>query len=161
MNRFISDSMKKTIHDYLNMAAVFRSAEITDLGILAIAQGCPGLEMINIAYCKDITDRSLLSFSKCSRLKTLESRGCSLITSLGLTAIAVGCKEITKLDIKKCQNIDDAGMLPLAHFSQNLRQVCCPLLCLELCLKKKSRHPAYLIRSFLCRLTCPIAQLQT
>lgn len=102
---------------------LYRSAGISDLGILAIAQGCPGLEMINVAYCKDITDRSLLSLSKCSRLKTLESRGCSLITSLGLTAIAVGCKELTKLDIKKCHNIDDAGMLPLAHFSQNLRQI--------------------------------------
>ncbi|OMO84945.1 Leucine-rich repeat, cysteine-containing subtype [Corchorus capsularis] len=102
---------------------LYRCAEITDLGISAIAQGCPGLEMINIAYCKDITDRSLLAASKCSRLKTFESRGCSLITSLGLTAIAVGCKELTKLDIKKCHNIDDAGMLPLAHFSQNLRQI--------------------------------------
>ncbi|XVF76901.1 hypothetical protein PTKIN_Ptkin13bG0304500 [Pterospermum kingtungense] len=102
---------------------LYRSAGITDLGILAIAQGCPGLEMINVAYCKDISDCSLLSLSKCSRLKTLESRGCSLITPLGLTAIAVGCKELTKLDIKKCHNIDDAGMLPLAHFSQNLRQI--------------------------------------
>ncbi|XVF08355.1 hypothetical protein REPUB_Repub06bG0219500 [Reevesia pubescens] len=102
---------------------LYRSEEITDLGILAIAQGCPGLEMINISYCKEITDRSLLSLSKCSRLKMLESRGCCLITSLGLTAIAVGCKELTKLDIKKCHNIDDSGMLPLAHFSQNLRQI--------------------------------------
>ncbi|XVE76636.1 hypothetical protein DITRI_Ditri12bG0189400 [Diplodiscus trichospermus] len=102
---------------------LYRSAGITDLGILAIAQGCRGLEMINIAYCKDITDRSLLSLSKCSRLKALESRGCSLITSLGLTAIAVACKELNKLDIKKCHNIDDAGMLPLSHFSQNLRQI--------------------------------------
>ncbi|XVE62090.1 hypothetical protein DITRI_Ditri06bG0091700 [Diplodiscus trichospermus] len=102
---------------------LYRSAGITDFGILAIAQGCPGLEMINIAYCKDISDRSLLSLSKCSRLKTLETRGCSLITSFGLAAIAVGCKELTKLDVKKCQNIDDAGMLPLAHFSQNLRQI--------------------------------------
>ncbi|XP_022767835.1 F-box/LRR-repeat protein 3-like [Durio zibethinus] len=102
---------------------LYRSAEITDMGILAIAQGCPGLEMINISYCIDITDCSLLSLSKCSRLKTLESRGCSLITSLGLTAVVVGCKELTKLDIKKCHNIDDAGMIPLAHFSQNLRQI--------------------------------------
>ncbi|KAB2098523.1 hypothetical protein ES319_A01G244900v1 [Gossypium barbadense] len=102
---------------------LYRSVEITDSGIIAIAQGCPGLEMINIAYCKDITDHSLLSLSKCSRLKTLESRGCSMITSLGLTAVAVGCKELTKLDVKKCPNIDDAGMLPLTHFSQNLRQI--------------------------------------
>lgn len=111
------------IHSELIAVALFRSAEITDSGILAIASGCPGLEMINMSYCVGITDRSLLSLSKCSRLSTFESRGCPCITSLGLAAIAVGCKQLIKLDIKKCQNIDDAGMLPLAHFSQNLRQV--------------------------------------
>lgn len=102
---------------------LYRSAGISDWGILAIARGCAGLEMINIAYCKNITDRSLISLSKCSKLNTLESRGCPLITSLGLAAIAVGCKQLNKLDIKKCHNIDDAGMIPLAHFSQNLRQI--------------------------------------
>lgn len=45
------------------------------------------------------------------------------MTSLGLTAIAVRCKQLSKLDIKKCSNIDDTGMIPLAYFSQNLRQV--------------------------------------
>lgn len=79
--------------------------------------------MINIAYCNDITDISLISLSKCSKIHTFESRGCSLITSFGLAAIAVGCKQLTKLDIKKCYLIDDLGMVPLAHFSQNLRQV--------------------------------------
>ncbi|XP_015897663.3 F-box/LRR-repeat protein 3 isoform X1 [Ziziphus jujuba] len=102
---------------------LYRCTGITDLGTSAIAYGCPGLEMINISYCKDITDSSLRSLSKCSRLNTLESRGCPLITSLGLAAIAVGCKQLTKLDIKKCSNIDDTGMIPLAHFSQNLRQI--------------------------------------
>ncbi|WCJ27964.1 F-box/LRR-repeat protein 3 [Euphorbia peplus] len=102
---------------------LYRSAGITDLGILAIASGCPDLETINMSYCKDITDKSLISLSKCTRLNTIESRGCPLITSLGLASVAVGCKQLSKLDIKKCQNIDDAGMLPLAHFSQNLRQI--------------------------------------
>uniref|UniRef100_A0A2P2JXI3 F-box/LRR-repeat protein 15-like leucin rich repeat domain-containing protein n=1 Tax=Rhizophora mucronata TaxID=61149 RepID=A0A2P2JXI3_RHIMU len=102
---------------------LYRSAGITDSGILAIACVCPDLEMINMSYCKDITDSSLISLSKCSNLNTFESRGCPLITSLGLAAIAVGCKQLTKLDIKKCHNIDDAGMLPLAHFSQYLRQI--------------------------------------
>ncbi|XP_004302549.1 PREDICTED: F-box/LRR-repeat protein 3 [Fragaria vesca subsp. vesca] len=102
---------------------LYRCTGITDSGISAVARGCPGLEMINIAYCKDITDSSLISLSKCSSLNTVESRGCPLITSLGLAAIAVGCKQLVKLDIKKCINIDDAGMIPLAHFSQNLRQI--------------------------------------
>ncbi|CAI9097208.1 OLC1v1033581C1 [Oldenlandia corymbosa var. corymbosa] len=102
---------------------LYRSAGITDSAILAIARGCPGLEMINVAYCKDITDQSLTSLSKCSKLSTFEARGCPLITSSGLAAIAVGCKQLSRLDIKKCHNIDDAGMIPLAHFSQNLRQI--------------------------------------
>ncbi|TQD76841.1 hypothetical protein C1H46_037621 [Malus baccata] len=102
---------------------LYRCTGISDSGISAIARGCPGLEVINIAYCKDITDSSLISLSKCSSLNTVESRGCPLITSLGLAAIAVGCKQLTKLDVKKCSNIDDAGMILLAHFSQNLRQI--------------------------------------
>ncbi|EYU41974.1 hypothetical protein ABFS82_10G008600 [Erythranthe guttata] len=102
---------------------LYRSAGITDSSIWAIARGCPGLEMINIAYCKFISDHSLMSLSTCSKLKIIESRGCPLITSLGLAAIAKGCRQIVKLDIKKCHNIDDAGMIPLAHFSQNLKQI--------------------------------------
>ncbi|KAG5552865.1 hypothetical protein RHGRI_010839 [Rhododendron griersonianum] len=102
---------------------LYRSAGITDSGILTVAGGCPGLEMINTSYCQDITNSSLISLSKCSKLNTLESRGCSLITSLGIMAIAAGCKQLIKLDIKKCCNVDDTGMIPLAHFSQNLRQI--------------------------------------
>ncbi|GAA0160927.1 hypothetical protein LIER_17367 [Lithospermum erythrorhizon] len=102
---------------------LYRCAEIADFGIMAIARGCIGLEMINIAYCRDISDRSFISLSKCTKLNTLECRGCPLVTSLGLGAIAIGCKQLTKLDIKKCYNIDDTGMVPLAHFCQNLRQI--------------------------------------
>ncbi|KAF8006055.1 hypothetical protein BT93_K0370 [Corymbia citriodora subsp. variegata] len=102
---------------------LYRSAGITGLGILEVARGCPGLATVNVSYCSDITDASLMSLSKCRRLNTLEIRGCPLITSLGLAAIAVRCRQLSKLDVKKCCNIDDAGMIPLAHFSQNLRQI--------------------------------------
>ncbi|XP_021861299.1 F-box/LRR-repeat protein 3 [Spinacia oleracea] len=102
---------------------LYRSMDITDSGITAIARGCPSLEMINISYCQRITDASLISISKCAKLSTLECRGCPLMTSLGIAAIAVGCKHLTKLDIKKCYNINDFGVLPLAHFSQNLKEI--------------------------------------
>lgn len=102
---------------------LYRCVGMADSGISAIAYACTGLEMINIAYCKSITDTSLIQLSRCTRLNTFECRGCPLITSVGLAAIAVGCRQLTKLDIKKCYNIDDTGMIPLAHFSQNLRQI--------------------------------------
>ncbi|KAE9603152.1 putative leucine-rich repeat domain, L domain-containing protein [Lupinus albus] len=102
---------------------LYRSTGITDLGIAAVCRGCPDLEMLNTAYCTSITDSSLFSLSKCSNLKTLEIRGCLLVTSIGLAAIAMNCKLLSRLDIKKCYNIDDSGMIPLAHFSQSLRQI--------------------------------------
>lgn len=102
---------------------LYRSVEITDSGVLAIAGGCLGLEMINVSYCKEITDGSLMSLAKCPKLRALECRGCPLVTSLGVAAIAVGCKQLTKLDIKKCCNVNDIGIIPLGHFSQNLRQI--------------------------------------
>ncbi|CAA7033378.1 unnamed protein product [Microthlaspi erraticum] len=102
---------------------LYRSVGITDIGISWIAQGCLTLETINISYCKDITDKSLLSLSRCSLLQTFESRGCPNITSQGLAAIAVLCKGLTKLDLKKCPHINDSGLLTLAHFSQSLKQI--------------------------------------
>ncbi|KAK8601398.1 hypothetical protein V6N13_058889 [Hibiscus sabdariffa] len=102
---------------------LYRSIAISDAGIAAIADGCPALEMINIAYNDKITDNSLISLSKCRMLKALEIRGCLGVSSIGLSAIAVGCKQLTVLDIKKCFNIHDNGMLLLAQFSQNLKQI--------------------------------------
>lgn len=93
------------------------------MGIAAIAQGCPALEIINIAYNNKVTDLSLTSLSYCSSLKVLEIRGCPCVSSVGLSAIAMGCKQIAVLDIKKCYDINDTAMLPLAQFSQNLKQV--------------------------------------
>lgn len=113
-----------SIHiSHLRYFSLARSDGIGDSSIAAIARGCPHLEIINVAYCKSITDHSLMSLSKCSKLNTLESRGCPLVTPVGLGAISKGCKQLSKLDIKKCHNINDAGMISLAGFSQNLKQV--------------------------------------
>ncbi|KAL8504921.1 hypothetical protein ACS0TY_016207 [Phlomoides rotata] len=107
----------------LKQLELYKSDGIADSSISAIASGCPDLETITISYCHFITDRSLMSLSKCSKLKTLEARGCYLITRDGLAAVAKGCKLLSKLDIKYCHNVDDFGMIPLARFSQNLKQI--------------------------------------
>ncbi|KAI3461696.1 hypothetical protein Pfo_018359 [Paulownia fortunei] len=101
---------------------LYRCMGITDVGIAAIANGCPSLEMINMAYCDKITDSSLISLAQCLQLKELEIRGCPSVSSVGLSAIAMGCKQLTVLDIKKCY-INDAGLIHLAQYSQYLKQI--------------------------------------
>ncbi|GMN23499.1 hypothetical protein TIFTF001_000140 [Ficus carica] len=102
---------------------LYRCSGITDTGVGAIARGCPSLEMINIAYNSNITDSSLTSLSKCSSLKVLEIRGCTCVSAVGLSAIAIGCRQLMVLDVKKCFNINDNAMYPLAKFSHNLEQI--------------------------------------
>ncbi|GAB4860225.1 hypothetical protein Ancab_011704 [Ancistrocladus abbreviatus] len=102
---------------------LYRVIGITDVGIASIAHGCPSLEVINVAYCDKITDTSLMSLSKCSRLKAVELRGCTCITSEGIAAIAAGCRQLTILDMKKCFKLNDSAMIPLARYSQNLKQI--------------------------------------
>ncbi|CAA6654680.1 unnamed protein product [Spirodela intermedia] len=102
---------------------LYRSVRISDKGVVAVAQGCPGLQMINLSYCEEITDSSLISLSKCSKMNTVEIRGCPQISSNGLSVIAAGCRQLFKLDVKKCFQINDAGMIPLACLSRNLREI--------------------------------------
>jgi F-box and leucine-rich repeat protein 2/20 len=81
------------------------------------------LESINLSYCTEITDRSLMALSKCVNLNTLEIRGCPRVSSSGISEIAMGCRLLSKLDIKKCFDINDVGMLYISQFSHCLRQV--------------------------------------
>ncbi|XP_025827453.1 F-box/LRR-repeat protein 3-like isoform X3 [Panicum hallii] len=102
---------------------LYRCGGISDDGVIQIAQGSPMLESINLSYCTEITDRSLMSLSKCTKLNTLEIRGCPRVSSAGLSEIAMGCRLLSKLDIKKCFEINDVGMLYLSQFSHSLRQI--------------------------------------
>ncbi|KAG0473725.1 hypothetical protein HPP92_015582 [Vanilla planifolia] len=101
----------------------YRCVGIDDNGIKAIAQGCAMLQIINLAYCTAITDDALMSLAKCSKLNTIEIRGCSQVSNYGLAALAFGCKEIVKLDVKKCYRITDVGIVPFAYLCRSLCQV--------------------------------------
>ncbi|KAJ4786862.1 F-box family protein [Rhynchospora pubera] len=102
---------------------LYRAIGITDKGVSAIADGCPHLEMINMAYCTNISDESLKFLSKCSKLCILEIRGCLQVSSVGISAIAAGCRLLSKLDVKKCCEVNDAAMFSLARYSHNLCQI--------------------------------------
>eukprot|EP01018_Ginkgo_biloba_P000375 Gb_39800 [translate_table: standard] len=101
----------------------YRSVGVGDTGLAAIANGCSRLKTINLSYCIHVNDNALKSLSQLQKLHNLEIRGCSGISSVGLSAIALGCKRLVELDVKRCYNIDDAGISAMALSCQNLRQI--------------------------------------
>lgn len=102
---------------------LYRSVGIGDTGLAALASGCPKLRMVNLSYCIGITDHGLKSLAQLEKLYNLEIRGCFLVTSAGISAIASGCKRLVELDIKRCYRVDDMGMMTVVQCCLNLRQI--------------------------------------
>ncbi|KAK0600235.1 hypothetical protein LWI29_012931 [Acer saccharum] len=102
---------------------LYRCTSIRDDGLAALSYGCKKLKKLNLSYCTGVTDRGMDYIGSMEELSDLELRGLMNITSVGLTAVAAGCKRLADLDLKHCVNIDDSGFLALAFFSRNLRQI--------------------------------------
>lgn len=96
---------------------------IGDDGLAALSNGCKKLTKLNLSYCIGVTDRGMQYIGHLEELSDLEMRGLANITSVGLTAIAAGCKRLADLDLKHCENIDDSGFWALAYYARNMRQV--------------------------------------
>lgn len=61
--------------------------------------------------------------SSLDELSDLELRGLSSISGTGLRKLASGCRRLSELDLKHCENIDDSGFWAMAYYSRNLQQV--------------------------------------
>lgn len=101
----------------------YRCTGIGDNGLAAIASRCRKLRKLNLCYCAQITDKGLKHLSGLEELSDLEMRSLVKISSMGLTAIAIGCKSLVELDVKRCYHIDDMALCALVQHARNLRQV--------------------------------------
>ncbi|XP_002964312.2 F-box/LRR-repeat protein 3 isoform X1 [Selaginella moellendorffii] len=109
---------------------LYRCRSVGDAGVISVVNGCQDLRVLNLSYCSRISDASMTAIARLSKLSQLEIRGCTLVTSDGLTQVAAGCKRLVELDIKRCTRIGDPGLLALEHLCPDLRQInvsYCPL----------------------------------
>ncbi|KAJ3681366.1 hypothetical protein LUZ60_015855 [Juncus effusus] len=102
---------------------LYRCTAVTDEGLASISAGCLKIRKLNLCYCNQISDTGLNSLGSLEDLSDLELRGLVRITSSGITSMAVGCRRLTHLDLKRCYSVDDAGMWALARYTENLRQL--------------------------------------
>lgn len=102
---------------------LYRCLGIGDAGLEALSSGCKKLMKLNLSYCNKLTDKGMEYIGHLEELCNLEIRGLHNVTSVGLTAVAAGCKRLVDLDMKQCQNVDDSGFWALASYAHNLRQL--------------------------------------
>jgi F-box and leucine-rich repeat protein 2/20 len=112
------------------------SDRITDVGVCALAQGCPllqslvgancdricdesirviglscqGLLTLDLQECYNLSDICLSAIAEtCTSLQSITFSGQKMFTADGLIAIGLGCRELLTIKIRACYRVSDTG----------------------------------------------------
>ena len=103
--------------------------EVSDDGVVALVQGCPQLEIIDLTACRNLTAVSIAAIAACCPLLKSIDIGAKIFVHAGdiLAGLAQGCTQMTTMRLdcaedEKCINVDitDEHISVLAQ--------CCPML---------------------------------
>ncbi|XP_014501469.1 EIN3-binding F-box protein 1 [Vigna radiata var. radiata] len=98
----------------LKVFSVFDVATIDDEGLIEIASGCHKLEKLDLCKCPNISDKTLIAISKkCPNLAELSIESCPNIGNEGLQAIGKLCSNLRSVSIKGCSGVGDQGVCGL------------------------------------------------
>uniref|UniRef100_A0A5B7AM40 Putative EIN3-binding F-box protein 1-like n=1 Tax=Davidia involucrata TaxID=16924 RepID=A0A5B7AM40_DAVIN len=107
------------------------SRGVTNLGLSAIAHGCPSLRVLSLWNVPSIGDEGLLEISReCHLLEKLDLCQCPSISNKGLMAIAEKCPNLTALTIESCSNIGNESLQAIGRCCPKLQSITlrdCPL----------------------------------
>lgn len=100
-----------------------RCHQISDDDFSVILRACRSLKELILDECKKISDKGYFELSKAlSRLANLNLSRCS-ITDLALIEIAIRCHRLTVLNLMRCENITEKGILGLAKHANMLKEL--------------------------------------
>ncbi|XP_076428169.1 F-box/LRR-repeat protein 4 isoform X4 [Peromyscus maniculatus bairdii] len=96
---------------------------LTDMGLVAVARGCPSLERLALSHCSHLSDEGWAQAARFwPRLQHLNLSCCSQLTEQTLDTIGQACKQLRVLDVAMCPGINVAAV---RHFQAQLPQVTC------------------------------------
>ena len=105
------------------------SIGITDIGIAALARGCPQLRSFSANECPFISTAGMMALSHgCKELRTitLSAISCRLITDDCLFRIAEGCPELTSFTLSASEAVTSAGISSIAGGCEKLTSITFP-----------------------------------
>ncbi|KAF2318054.1 hypothetical protein GH714_041386 [Hevea brasiliensis] len=104
---------------------------VTNLGLSAIAHGCPSLRALSLWDVPSVGDEGLFEVAKeCHSLEKLDLCNCPSISNKGLIAIAENCPNLIALNIESCPKIGNEGLQAIGKFCPKLQSISikdCPL----------------------------------
>ncbi|XP_021817792.1 EIN3-binding F-box protein 1-like [Prunus avium] len=97
---------------------------VTNLGLSAVAQGCPSLKSLSLWNVSSVGDEGLIEIAKgCPLLEKLDLCQCPSISNRGLIAIAERCPNLTALNVEACSRIGNEGLQAIGRFCPKLQSI--------------------------------------
>ncbi|XP_022143144.1 EIN3-binding F-box protein 1-like [Momordica charantia] len=97
---------------------------VTNLGLSAIAHGCPSLRMLSLWNVPAVGDEGLFEIAReCHLLEKLDLCHCPSISDKGLIAIAERCTNLTSLNIESCPKIGNDGLQAIGKLCSKLQAI--------------------------------------
>lgn len=97
---------------------------VTNLGLSAIARGCPSLKALSLWNVSSVGDEGLIEIAKgCPLLEKLDLCQCPSVSSKGLIAIAESCPNLTAVSIESCSKIGNEGLQAIGKFCPKLQSI--------------------------------------
>ena len=90
--------------------------------LATFSQFCSNIELLNLKYCKKISDRTSQCLSlHCHKLQYLDVSSCAALTDISMHALSQGCPSLVHLDISWCDMITSTGIKSLADGCKKLQ----------------------------------------
>lgn len=97
------------------------SRAVTNATVQEICVMQPHMTSLNVSYCTQVTDAALWAVSRhCAQLRSLHAAACQ-ITRVGLRALTLGCRDISRLELSQCADIDDSALNAIAAGCPSLK----------------------------------------
>ena len=96
---------------------------VTDVGLRAVAQGCPALKKLHVQRCIHLSDVGLNALASAAvSLETLQLEECHRISLAGILGLLEHSAKLESLDLVGCMGVKDSP-LPLAACRSPLRSL--------------------------------------
>lgn len=120
----IDSGLKSLANAYPNLQRLV-VANCTEIGLLNLAEGCPKMQEMVLHNCHDQVLRGIGGFTNLQILKligTVDGFYSSLVSDIGLTILAQGCKRLIKLELRGCEGSYD-GISAIGQCCQMLEEL--------------------------------------
>ncbi|KAF5456732.1 hypothetical protein F2P56_026179 [Juglans regia] len=99
------------------------ACRVTDVGLKAIARGCPSLKSLSLWNVPSIGDEGLFEIAnRCHLLEKLDLCQCPEVSDKAVLAIAKNCPNLTDLTLESC-SIGNEGLQAIGRCCSNLKSI--------------------------------------